>query len=305
MINKNFSVPLVSVIVPCYNHSAYVGYCIKSIIEQDYAEIELIIIDDGSKDSSVIEIQKFVSQCEERFERFEFRSRCNKGLCSTINEALNWCQGDFCVIFASDDIMMPDRISKQVSKFLEMVKIEPNLVAIYSGVEMIDSKGEYIKHKLGSNRFSGFEQAFLRTEFLPTPTCIVLTEKLRSVGGFNPNFMIEDLFIRLKLTDAGGVFYTMKEPLVKYRQHSDNMSSKSDLIWRGVKEILSEYSGHRLYKNALATSMLIQAHDIQKVSKISALKQIRNAFVLCPKLIFTKSVAKLIVKMFLPRVSAK
>ncbi|MDF3125761.1 glycosyltransferase [Rheinheimera sp. 1928-s] len=295
------SYPLISVIIPCYNHEKYVEDCIRSVCAQTYDNIELIIIDDGSKDASVESIRKIVLECENRFVRFEFRTRTNIGLCGTLNEALDWCEGKFSVIFASDDIMMPDRFSKQINKFSEMVKIEPNLVAIYSGVEMIDSEGQYVKVKHGSDKFSGFDEAFLRTEFLPTPTCIVLTDKLKAAGGFNPNFMIEDLFIRLKLTAANGVFYTMKEPLVKYRQHSDNMSSKSDLIWQGVKDILSEYRDHVLYEKALAMSMLIQAHDVQKVSKIHSLKQIGKALSLYPNVFFTKSLVKLVAKMFLPR----
>lgn len=80
--------PLVSVVIPCYNHENYVQECIKSAIEQDYENIELIIIDDGSKDESVNKIQELVPGCEKRFCRFEFRTRPNKGLCKTLNEAL-------------------------------------------------------------------------------------------------------------------------------------------------------------------------------------------------------------------------
>ena len=54
--------PLVSVIVPCYNHQEYIGDCISSILEQTYSNIELIIIDDGSKDLSVEKIRAFEAQ---------------------------------------------------------------------------------------------------------------------------------------------------------------------------------------------------------------------------------------------------
>ncbi|MCD2506173.1 glycosyltransferase family A protein, partial [Staphylococcus aureus] len=73
------------------------------MIDQDYENIELIIIDDGSKDNSVIKIQEMVECCKQRFTRFEFRSRANIGLSATLNEALEWCEGEYFSALASDD----------------------------------------------------------------------------------------------------------------------------------------------------------------------------------------------------------
>ena len=70
---------LVSVVIPCYNHEKFIQDCIQSVIDQTYQNIELIIIDDGSKDSSVEIIEKMLPACEQRFVRFEFRNRPNKG----------------------------------------------------------------------------------------------------------------------------------------------------------------------------------------------------------------------------------
>lgn len=50
--------PLVSVVIPCYNHENFVQGCIQSVIDQTYQNIELIIIDDGSKDNSVLKIKR-------------------------------------------------------------------------------------------------------------------------------------------------------------------------------------------------------------------------------------------------------
>lgn len=84
--------PLVSIVIPCYNHEKYVQESIQSVIEQDYDNIELIIIDDGSSDNSVTKIKEMIQVCQKRFKRFEFRHRPNKGLCATLNEALAWCE---------------------------------------------------------------------------------------------------------------------------------------------------------------------------------------------------------------------
>lgn len=75
--------PLVSVVIPCYNHESFVQDSIQSVIDQPYQNIELIIIDDGSKDGSVEKIQEMIPACQERFVRFEFQYRPNKGLSAT------------------------------------------------------------------------------------------------------------------------------------------------------------------------------------------------------------------------------
>lgn len=67
--------PLVSVVIPCYSHGNFVQDCIQSVISQTYQNIELIIIDDGSKDNSISKIEEMIEKCEKRFVRFEFRHR--------------------------------------------------------------------------------------------------------------------------------------------------------------------------------------------------------------------------------------
>ncbi len=90
--------PLVSVIIPCYNHEKYIQDSIQSIIEQTYSNIELIVIDDGSKDKSVEKIQDMLPACKQRFEHVYFTTRPNKGLCATLNEALIYVMENMSVL---------------------------------------------------------------------------------------------------------------------------------------------------------------------------------------------------------------
>ena len=96
--------PTVTVCIPSYNHAKYVNEAIDSVIAQTYREIELVIIDDGSTDESLETIRKKQTQIADRFIRHEVRSRGNKGLPITLNEALAWSNGKYFVMLSSDDI---------------------------------------------------------------------------------------------------------------------------------------------------------------------------------------------------------
>ena len=82
MVNKRMQ-PLVSVIVPCYNHEKYVEKTIESIVNQTYKNIELIVIDDGSKDNSTIILEKLSRQYN-----FYYEHQHNIGLPATLNKMI-------------------------------------------------------------------------------------------------------------------------------------------------------------------------------------------------------------------------
>ncbi|HFF5453735.1 TPA: glycosyltransferase family 2 protein, partial [Acinetobacter baumannii] len=164
LLNKQ---PLVSIVIPCYNHANFVQDCIQSVIAQTYQNIELIIIDDGSKDGSVEKIQEFIGECEKRFVRFEFRNRPNKGLSATLNEALEWCQGEYFSAIASDDMMLNDKIEIQID-FLKN-SIDSTIVGVFGGYNLIDDTDAIIKTILKKEKKYVFNEIFLHNFDLPAP----------------------------------------------------------------------------------------------------------------------------------------
>ena len=106
--------PLVSVLIPAYNHEKYVQETISSIINQTYENIELIIVDDGSPDSTWQKIQEMKDKCEQRFKRVHFETKENEGTCSTLNKLISLAQGEYVFFTASDDVALPLLIEKEV-----------------------------------------------------------------------------------------------------------------------------------------------------------------------------------------------
>lgn len=287
--------PLVSVVIPCYNHAKFVRETIQSVINQDYQNIELIIIDDGSKDNSADVIREMMPACQARFARFDFRCRPNKGLCATLNEALEWCVGEYFSLTASDDILKESKVSTQLAMML--AGKEKRIVGVFVGIEHIDSDNKVIRTR-GRELEFGFKEVFLRTAFMPGQAVMLNRASLAAVNGYDAAMKIEDLDVFLKLSSLGGRFYSIKEPLVRYRRHDDNLSSKLDVMWPAIYKILSKYADHPLFNHALARSMLIHAHDVQVVSKLSCFRWVVKALIKYPPVLFSKSLVWLSVKMF-------
>jgi alpha-1,3-rhamnosyltransferase len=256
--------PLVSVVIPCYNHARYVKECVMSVIDQDFKNIELIIIDDGSKDASVQVIEELRGACEARFSRFEFIHRENRGLCNTLNQALEWCEGEYYAALASDDIWVPMKLTTQVG-YLEA---HPEVVAVFGGITLIDEHGDILRKVEKPGSF-GFKDILLNHYFLPAPTALVRRDKLQEIG-YDPLIKIEDWNMWLKLAKPHRQLVSLKESVTLYRQHQHNISGDAEMMHEEGVKILAQFSDDADYQQAVAE------HDLA-VSSMLAFKEKRKA----------------------------
>lgn len=257
---------LVSVIVPCYNHESYVQECIQSIVDQDYKNIELIIIDDGSSDGSFIKIEEMLSICQKRFTRFEFRSRANLGLCATLNEAIKWCQGKYFSVLASDDIILPHKTRVLV----EHMHKNPNCVAAFGSVTLIDDKGVDKGSRISSSKYK-FEDIFLLKAKLPAPASMVDLQSIRNVGGYDEDVKIEDWDMWLRLSMSGEKsLEVLSCALAKYRMHETNTMKNHELIHEGLLSIAQKYRLHPLYERVSCVLKCIRLRDLSVFRKREA-----------------------------------
>lgn len=106
--------PLLSIIVPVYNVEAYVASCLDSLLEQDYRNIEIILIDDGSKDSSYQICQAYA----ERDARIKLYQQENQGLSVTRNNGLKYAKGELITFLDSDDEVLPDTYNAAIQMLM-------------------------------------------------------------------------------------------------------------------------------------------------------------------------------------------
>lgn len=118
------SPPRVSVIVPSYNHSAYIVACLESVLSQEFGDWELVVVDDCSTDGSFQILQEFA----ERDPRIRvFQNAENKGAYATEQAALELAQGSLIAVLNSDDLWQPSKLDKQV----KLLKAHPGASFCY------------------------------------------------------------------------------------------------------------------------------------------------------------------------------
>lgn len=132
--------PLVTVICSCYNHEDYVTQTLDSVINQTYTNIELIVVDDFSKDNSSLVIQKWI----EDHPKVKFiQNKENLFLTKSFNNAVKQSKGEYLIDLAADDLLKPDCIEKQIHVFLTSSK--KNLGLVFGNAEEIDPYNNFIK----------------------------------------------------------------------------------------------------------------------------------------------------------------
>lgn len=306
MFIDNNRLPLVSVVIPSYNHQDFVQHTIQSVLDQDYENIELIIIDDGSSDNSVEKIKEMVEKCERRFRRFEFRSRANKGLCITLNEALEWCNGEFFSVVASDDIWLPYKTKTQVELFLNP---ENSNVAVISG-EMIeiDSKGKMSNEAVFTPRnvsFYDFKNIYYGEARILAPTAMIKMTCFEKTGGYKSDVIIEDFYMWLAITKLGYTIMSINKKLAKYRIHDGNTFSNIEKMHEAKVDILKHFnSNQKMFSEAMHLNNVKDFKVATIHQKIYAIKILSSGkinptsreiipylAVLCmPKVIFIKTI---------------
>lgn len=102
--------PKISVLLPIYNGMPWLPQTMESLLAQSYRDFEILALDDGSQDGTLECLQGFSKQDA----RVYVRSRSNRGLIATLNELLDWAQGEYLARMDADDLSLPQRLERQV-----------------------------------------------------------------------------------------------------------------------------------------------------------------------------------------------
>jgi len=210
--------PLVSVIIPTYNRAGYLSQTLKSVLEQTYRDIEVIVVDDGSTDNTTEVVASFNDS------RIRYLKQDHRGLPAIgRNTGLKAASGDYIAFLDDDDLWMPEKIEKQ----LDYLSKHPEYTIMYSNAWFIDENGvqnglvmkpKYLKEGdifeeliWGSPKF-----------FIPQLTVLMKRKVFENIGFFNedPSMrFIEDYEYWLRASLRYKIGF-IDELLAMYREHS-------------------------------------------------------------------------------------
>lgn len=228
MMNNEESNPLISVLIPSYNHASFIKETIHSIWNQNYNNIEIIITDDRSTDNTV-EILNELKQSTP-FPMYIIVNEKQLGIAGNCNAAISHAKGKFVCFLASDDMLMPNRFDKQIDFFKknENLKILINNGYVYEGT----ITSELVHRNKAATLFkkNAVEIAeYLQTNSIPLfiQAILIRTDFLREVGGFDETVIADDWLLFTRIFDYiaknGGDFLFYDEPVFLYRVHSTNI----------------------------------------------------------------------------------
>lgn len=204
---------LVSIIMPNYNSEKFILESIKSVLNQTYQNIELIVIDDNSKDSSINKINEIK---DFRVKLIELKK--NQGAAIARNEGLKISKGRYLAFLDSDDILNKDAIEKQI-KFLK----DKNAGLVFGAFEHIAETGEKIK-KENIPKLINYK-SLLKTCPIKSFTVLIDKSKIEKEIFFPENCeKREDYGCWLDLIKELKVFYGNQKIIGKYRINSSSVS---------------------------------------------------------------------------------
>lgn len=201
--------PLVSVIMPAYNAEKTIAAAIQSILDQDYKNFELIIVDDASTDETAKVVKSFA---DPRLVFFQNTTNLTAG--PSRNVGIAHAQGEFIALQDADDLSLPHRLRCQVNFMLS----HPEIDVVGSDAYAIDSQG-HVFGVFGSGE-ADHEKLITRTSRgvgLLLPTCLMRATWIKRYGFRNyPRAHDVDLFLRSyrqsRFHNLGEVLYVWREP---------------------------------------------------------------------------------------------
>jgi glycosyltransferase involved in cell wall biosynthesis len=199
--------PRISVVMPVYNGEQYLDQAIQSVLDQEYALLELLVIDDGSADGTARVANRYLPTVQ-------YHYREHAGLAATRNFGTAVATGEFLAFLDADDVWAPGKLTRQVAA----LRADPTLDAVFGRME------QFVSPELDRAIQDRLRPRVADLAALSPCTLLIRTESYRRVGELDPAWKVgEFLDWLLKAREHGLRTQMLEEVVLRRRIHRDNM----------------------------------------------------------------------------------
>lgn len=239
------STPKVSIIMPCYNSEKYIEKAIQSVLDQTYRNFELIIIDDDSTDKTW--------EIIEQYEKKDFRVICTKkdenekGISKSMNKGIEMARGKYITRMDSDDIIIPEKIFRQV-QFLDKNE-EYGVCSV--NIAMMDNLGNIYNENVYPEQKVPSEWTFLWTNPVPNAPCMYRTNIIKDNNITFSNLRTAEDYDFLEKLITKTKVYMINLPLYYYRYNEKSTYNRNRIeTFKNSLDISKKYYTEVTKKNA-------------------------------------------------------
>jgi teichuronic acid biosynthesis glycosyltransferase TuaG len=249
-VNLNIN-RLISIIMPAYNAEMYIGKSIESVLYQTYPYWELLVIDDGSTDSTKDVVRKFLG-LDSRIKYF-YQDNGKQG--KARNLGIEKSKGEYLAFLDSDDLWFPNKLEIQIQGIIEK---DVDLIFCDSYIFSDDNsilESDKVGVKDGVYSGENAVKIFIECNRIPILTVLAKKSAIQKVGGFIENDDVqygEDYHLWLKLLLNGSIFYSTDQVLAKYRVHSESVTMQDKYQFYKILELFYDLKSFRAeYSNRI------------------------------------------------------
>lgn len=220
--------PLVSILIPVYNHAQYLDECLDAMLELDYPNIELLLCNDGSSDDSYTVAERWLAHHPSI--PAKLFTQDNQGVCKTLNRLIRESSGEYITLCASDDILTPDSLTARVNYLEQHMSAKACIGDAYIINEHSEITSQSAMKTLYKADFHQLEADIVAELVLNWsvvgPTLLIRRSAYNTLGFYDESLLVEDreFYLRL-LSDNSLVFLPLS--VACYRVHQTNMSRRN------------------------------------------------------------------------------
>lgn len=251
--------PLVSILIPSYNHELYVDDLMKSLLGQTYDEMEILIIDDCSTDRNYQKLLDWKEQLENKFQTVHIsRNDVNLGVTKTLNKMLQMCNGKYIKPIASDDFILTDGIDKLVKYYEE----HQEYGAVFANGVCGDRNTHYPIENVSAKHCYYHEEPDLsgdlasriyKNSFIFTPGSMFIKDTFAKIGQFDEETCIEDWDYFFRIAKEMPIGY-LDDIVVMYR-YTNTSITQSCCLENRIKMRRSELQFLDKFKAEVSESL--------------------------------------------------